>query len=58
MRHLTSDYREEDVENETATEDLLERGAEGGDVVERPRAEAGRGRSIENLQPLYPAPGT
>ena len=32
MQHLISDYREEDVENEAATEDLLQRSPKGDDV--------------------------
>jgi hypothetical protein len=32
VQHLISNYREEDVENEAATEDLLQRGSEGDDV--------------------------
>ena len=32
MQHLISTYREEDVENENATEDLLHRRTKGDDV--------------------------
>jgi hypothetical protein len=32
MQHLISSYREEDVENENATEDLLHRRTKGDDV--------------------------
>jgi hypothetical protein len=32
MQHLSSNYREEDVEHEAATKDLLQRDPEGDDV--------------------------
>jgi hypothetical protein len=48
MQHLISDYREEDVEDEAATEDLLQRRSESDDGDRWQR-----GESIHDIARLF-----